>query len=100
MARLSSIARAGCTPVRTGGRNGWSVAHGRRLRIHVGAHHFDSNERLVVFHPGIVSRRDRVGLARYTGLLGAILVADRNQTCYSVSESSVMSPSVMCNVLC
>src|SRR2546426_3669455 len=56
------------------------------LRIDVGTHHFDSNEGLVALHPGIVSWRDRVRLARDDGLFGAVLHADGNSPGDSVAD--------------
>jgi hypothetical protein len=50
----------------------------RWFRIHVGAHHFDSNEGLVAFFPGIMSGWERVRLARDNRLFGAILHPDHN----------------------
>jgi hypothetical protein len=50
----------------------------RWFRIHVGAHHFDSSERLVALHPGIVSGWVRVRLARDSRFFGAVLHPDRN----------------------
>ena len=47
----------------------------RRLRVLLRTHHFDSNEALVPFDPGVVSGRDCVRVTRNNGFLGPILHA-------------------------
>jgi hypothetical protein len=49
-----------------------------RLRVLLRTHHFESNEAFTAFDPGVVSRRDGVGVARDKGLLVTIFHAHGN----------------------
>ena len=60
--------------------------HPSCLRVLLRAHHFDADEGLVPHDPGVVSGRDRVGVASGNRLLSPILQAHDDGPGHSVAD--------------